>query len=358
MTVKTLDRLTSDTGHPVSLDSDKTQLEESPMLATKGKQDSALMLGLLSGEVSPAKAAPRVKKKKAFRFDPCPVDPKVVSAKQKSFSVKTTPAIARVWLGSAATNRSVNGARVNKWANIMRRGEWTDDHPQGLVFDKDGHLIEGQHRLIALLKVAAGDGGVVDERYSIKFWVTVGSDRKVQRDLDSGQTRTMAQTGQILGQNTSAAGISITKGLWMQPTQTKIPRITDRELVLSTYERFEDGINFASLKSANKGSIMVAAVRSVIARAYYHCKDDEQIEKLRNFMYVLDTGLSTSEDHLHAVLVRTFYNSMKRGDKGNMELYAKTMWAVDCCLKGTKVSRLKKAKKQLFPLADFDEHLD
>lgn len=326
-----------------------------------GNQQEDLLLELLTGEAAPTpspKSTPKAVNRKRLQYPECDPDPATISDTLISKPIVATTGRVKVWLGSAAPNRAVNWRRVHQWFSVMERGEWNPEHPQGLVWDKDGHLIEGQHRLLAFMKWATDNDGNLDTRKKLGFWATFGADRKVQRDLDSGQGRTIAQTGQILNLQTSSMGVSITKGLWINPEKehTKIPRITDVELVLSIYEKYQDGINFACKKFANRGSIGVAAVRSVLARAYYHCGGHNDVARLLRFIEVLDTGLSESKDEVPAALVRNTYLTMgRRGEQGNLELYRKTMYAVSCYLKHTEIKALKQSYKQLFPLEGFDD---
>lgn len=48
-------------------------------------------------------------------------------------------------------NRSINKPLVNSYASDMVRGRWGLSH-QGIAFDEDGRLIDGQHRLWAVVK--------------------------------------------------------------------------------------------------------------------------------------------------------------------------------------------------------------
>ena len=88
-----------------------------------------------------------------------PVDP-IVLPKRKGIrgpvqqQVRVTPAMARVWIGFGGGRAKVDPAKVDKLAGIMKRGEWVDHHPQEqwIWFDKAGKLIDGEHRLRAIVK--------------------------------------------------------------------------------------------------------------------------------------------------------------------------------------------------------------
>ena len=66
--------------------------------------------------------------------------------------IKTiTPALAAQYLKMNATNRRLRLNVVSKYANDMRNGNWVLTH-QGIAFSDKGELIDGQHRLSAILE--------------------------------------------------------------------------------------------------------------------------------------------------------------------------------------------------------------
>lgn len=63
-----------------------------------------------------------------------------------------TPKMAKEWLThNAENNREINLGRVKMYAEDMRNGKWKLTH-QGIAFNADGQLIDGQHRLRAVIK--------------------------------------------------------------------------------------------------------------------------------------------------------------------------------------------------------------
>lgn len=300
--------------------------------------------------------------------EPLPPDQTVTATKPVMGKRHVKAALAEHWLRSAKKNRRLDGRDVNRYANIMKRGDWIPHHAEGLVFDTTGRLIDGQHRLAAVIRAAETEG----EDFAIPFILLMGFDPESQKVTNTGKTRTMAQTSAIVGQDATAFQISICKALWLSPEQdkAKVPRVMDYQKVRNTIEQYRGGIELASKKFGGQGSVTLAAIRSVIARAYYHCAvegkdsegndilifDDEEVAKLQRFVEVMDTGLSKGEHEFAPALVRDAYMNRKvRGDRGTLEMYRKTIFAVDVYMSGTPVKRLKQSYKQLFPLPDFAE---
>jgi hypothetical protein len=94
--------------------------------------------------------------------------------------VEVTPQLAASWLErNHPENRAVNWPRVEVFANDMRAGAWRTTH-QGLAFDEEGRLIDGQHRLHA----------IVSSRVPVQLLVVrgVGS---FGDPIDCGRTRSL-----------------------------------------------------------------------------------------------------------------------------------------------------------------------
>ena len=62
-----------------------------------------------------------------------------------------TPSLAKEYLSVAGSNRNLRDRLVDKYAAMMQAGQWLLTH-QGIAFDMDGKLIDGQHRLHAIIK--------------------------------------------------------------------------------------------------------------------------------------------------------------------------------------------------------------
>ena len=62
-----------------------------------------------------------------------------------------TPALATEWLDKHnSVNRKISEPTVQSYAMDMKNGRWTLTH-QGIAFDTEGNLQDGQHRLWAIV---------------------------------------------------------------------------------------------------------------------------------------------------------------------------------------------------------------
>jgi hypothetical protein len=99
-----------------------------------------------------------------------------------------TPAMAQRWLEGNVDNRNLREPRVLGHSQVLQRGEWelTGD---ALVFDEDDTLLNGQHRLSA----------VVVTGISARFLILRGVPSKAQEVMDTGLSRTLADQLQRRG---------------------------------------------------------------------------------------------------------------------------------------------------------------
>ena len=94
---------------------------------------------------------------------------------------KITPALAAVWLGKNANNRSIRRSVVTRLAGEMSSGLWRVTH-EGIAFDTAGNLRDGQHRLLAII-----EAGV-----TLSMLVTRNVDPDTCHVLNTGVTRTVS----------------------------------------------------------------------------------------------------------------------------------------------------------------------
>jgi len=114
--------------------------------------------------------------------------------------VLVTPAMAEKFLARNGHNRRVQDSTVRRYASEMRNGRWIFTG-EGIRFDTNGNLIDGQHRLHAVIL-----SGVPTE-----FLVIEGLDPEAFRGIDKGAKRMVAHDLHVAGEknpNNLAAAIA------------------------------------------------------------------------------------------------------------------------------------------------------
>jgi hypothetical protein len=95
--------------------------------------------------------------------------------------VVVTPAMAEVMLGRNHGNRVLRKNAIEKYRRALRDGRWFVTH-QGIAFDRNGILRDGQHRLAA----------IAAEGRDAEMVVTFGLDPEAFAVLDTGAGRSAA----------------------------------------------------------------------------------------------------------------------------------------------------------------------
>lgn len=87
-------------------------------------------------------------------------------------------------------NRSINKSLVNSYASDMARGRWGLSH-QGIAFDEDNRLIDGQHRLWAVVK--AGIPVIMTVTTGVPASTNGGFSMPTMDIVDRGKNRSIGQ---------------------------------------------------------------------------------------------------------------------------------------------------------------------
>lgn len=105
-------------------------------------------------------------------------------------SVSVTPEMADLMLQRNEGNRRLFDAHVTKLATAMKAGEWIETHA-GLAFDRNGRLLDGQHRLCAVR--ASG--------VTCKMDIHFGEAPEAFDRIDVGKGRSAGNILEIVGHN-------------------------------------------------------------------------------------------------------------------------------------------------------------
>lgn len=143
-----------------------------------------------------------------------------------------TPTIAKQYLEANIRNRSVKMAIVLRYANEMSIGQWKRDTGETIKISKTGIILDGQHRLLALIKA----------NVSLKFHVATGIEDSVFDVIDTGSTRNATDCFKIEGIKHGNTIPSIMSKYYLLKTFKSTSRNTNNRLTIPSllkmyYER-------------------------------------------------------------------------------------------------------------------------
>ena len=253
-----------------------------------------------------------------------------------------TPAIAERWICELNThNRKLVDAHVERLAREMKAGRWQVTH-QGIAFSTNRVLLDGQHRLWAV--VLSG----VTVRMRVFFNESAGA----LGSIDAGQARsndqiiTLAGGQGIVDRKDLAALRAMMTGLGCYIRMTP-----GEEAEILAHHR--EALDFAreALPAARFRGVATAITHAVLARAFYSADPG----RLRHFADVLQSGVATcSQDQPISLLLKYLIEAAQgvRGRPEVRERYGKVERALQAYLAGEQLNRLYACTTELFPLPE------
>lgn len=104
--------------------------------------------------------------------------------------VDVDPRLAEEWLGKNAHNRDLRNRDVTRYATAMERDEWTMNG-DAIRFDVNGNLMDGQHRLWA----------VIESGKTVTMLVIRGLPVESQETMDVGVRRSLRDALRLRGES-------------------------------------------------------------------------------------------------------------------------------------------------------------
>lgn len=259
----------------------------------------------------------------------------------KTTYMNITADIASQWLEGNVRNRRIDQKHVDILAQDMAAGKWRLTH-QGIAFNDQGMLVDGQHRLWAILQCGC----------TIPMAVSFGLSTESIDAIDGVKARTavdrMTLSG-AFGQEgvTSYHAATLRELVRGMGNGKKMPYHQEVELMIDHI----DAIRFATAHVATKAKgVAVAYVRAVIARAWYSVDHDQ----LATFCRVLSTGML--ETPCDTTIIKLRDQLMATGSTRNRtiqkELYAKVERVLLHWLNGETRSVLRPVTNEQFMLPE------
>jgi len=204
--------------------------------------------------------------------------PKVLPEDATFKVITVTPELAKKWLSANAEGqRAIRKNTVETYAGDMLRGAWKL-LPQMIIFDENGKLVDGQHRLSAVVKADV----------SVRFWVAAAPGVSVHDALDRGTSRTI---GDLLGWHSSKVAVAV--NLYKLMTMSLDPKRVTRDEVILAHEYSKDDFEavFPRLHRIYLPSAVAAAC--IFARPLSPTDVDEFVGRVRT-----GAGLETGDPAL------------------------------------------------------------
>lgn len=237
----------------------------------------------------------------------------------KSYDLEVTPEVANEFLGKNHKNRKLSEFVVTSLANQMSRDLWHYDGSP-IRFDWDGNLIDGQHRLNAIVK-----SGV-----SQTMHVVEGLDPATQVTMDTGRKRSFSDTLHMAGLDNSkalAAIVQVSYRWYVQDVRSSAlfgglgqygSSALQRNDLLEFHELFAKDFAFAAEYAEATRRILPVPARMIGLFAWLLVQSRYK-EKAYNFLERLKDGDGLEKGSPILALRNTYIGS--RGEKTSKDMW-------------------------------------
>lgn len=202
--------------------------------------------------------------------------------------ISVDPPTAQQWLDTIHHQRGLSLGKVVEFAADMEHGRWGTDY-MPIVFDADGHLVNGQHRLSAVVLSATTQ----------TFYVIRDAHEDDILYMDKGRPRSVADQLKIHGVAQSANLAPVVKAvvlyhnmsdqIWAGPMVKKHATSTAIEkLGLSNTDKFSECVRLGQLVRSDYRS---APLTSTAAFIYLAGEYSNNLTRLDEFIDGIATGV-------------------------------------------------------------------
>lgn len=256
--------------------------------------------------------------------------------------VDVTPEMAQRLIDNSAINRPLRDGAVKKHARAMVAGRWDLSH-QGIAIDTDGRLIDGQHRLHA----------VVQAGVPVRMLVAMDVPKVAMQHIDTGTARTARDIFMIGGESwITNESIAIARFMEHSGTfpATIGPKERSTDEIRMMVESFRPAIDFALGNLARSPRhIRSAPVMSAIACAWYF---EAEKDRLAQFIRLLSDGISSGSVVDEAVIrhrdwIITSGNN-SGGRNGRIRVFLRTQRVLQAYMRHESLTKVYTPEKSIY----------
>lgn len=244
-----------------------------------------------------------------------------------------TPEMARNWLDGRTRNRNVRDPKISEYALDMEAGRW--HVAAALVFNADGELIDGQHRLEA----------VVDYGEPVLFSVVRNAVPEAMLVVDTGLKRTLANFLQMRDVSNASDIAVLIRTMWRwdhYETFKKVPPSTQKtptiQQAIAYYDEHDEALDETAV-FARRYSAPTLIPRSVIGGLHILFGGIDSEDELEFWRLVADGAEGASA--IVALRRRLLENYTKREKMSSWYTAALVIKAWNLWRAGTEVKLLK-----------------
>jgi hypothetical protein len=238
-------------------------------------------------------------------------------------TVMVTPKMAETWLAHNESNRGLSDSRVESYARDMENGKW-QLNPQGIVLNGRGNVLDGQHRLAAVIRYGK----------PVQMVVCSGAPHSVREVIDRGRGRTLADYLRMNGVSRHVVlTAAVARGLHHLDGGVTygVFTINDAKGVMKEYAAEFEWLDSALVISGLARGPYLASVLWSLALG-------ERVDKFHHSVMTGENLKAKSPE----IALRNILLSMKKGGSGGLttiDIYLKTLNCIAAAVDGESIQR-------------------
>lgn len=242
--------------------------------------------------------------------------------------VEVTPSLAAEWLERDVINRPISQVAVHTYAGDMRDLRW-DWNGNTIVLGRNGEVLDGQHRLWA----------VIETGLAVPFIVVKNVSDAAKLSIDSGRVRRHSDRLHMFAGVERPAAVAASLSLLEQVLHHRPGKVSTHEL-WKRYEEHRVGFDWA-LAALGQSRMTIAPIYAALVYAYpkYPAEIDELARQLQ-----VGEGLRRFDP---AWTLREYLNNtpgISSSREARIETFGKTLRAAQAAIQGDKIQKLYVSK--------------
>lgn len=245
--------------------------------------------------------------------------------------VDVTPDLAREWLGYNTHNRRLRERVIRAYAADITAGAWRWNG-ESIKFAADGTLLDGQHRLAA----------IVAAETAVPMLVIRGLPKETQETIDGGAKRKFSDLLQLRGETSFVTLAAVTRrvSLWEMGVRRTGGNITTTNAqLLQTLEKYPDLRDIALAAGAVARTCALNGSTIGLCMWLFTRLDSEDSDFF--FSRLADGQSLVSGDPVYELRRTAEASKSVRGERSEAYLIAITIKAWNAYRDGTKVGQLR-----------------
>jgi hypothetical protein len=248
-----------------------------------------------------------------------------------------TPTIAKQWLEKNKNNRRIKRHKVTKLRKDIRDGNFFTTH-QGVAFNCNGDMFDGQHRLTA----------ISEENVGVWMMVTTGLQTSAVSAIDRGAVRSITDNSKMMGKDVSTRDVAVAYVAMEAPFSISHSGSTTESDVLDFISLHQEA--FDAIEVPAKKHLTKAAILAAFLRAFPHCPRTAWDRCLNLYINGIDDSFDPVKEKAIIVLRDLVLGNSGSGYSNSILLYKRAQRAIKGFMNAEYLKLVKPCDQDLYPL--------